>query len=625
MTDFKEIDREYAYSGALGADYTRERTVFRFWSPVAERAEVLLYRNGEGGNPFVSAEMTCERGVWSAEISGDLHGVYYTYAVTRSGKTVETIDIYAKSAGLNGRRGMVLDLSRTDPALWSETAPVRLDSPADAVIYELHVRDFSMDESGSFKNRGKFAAFCEEGVTNRFGDRVGLDYIADLGVTHIHLLPIFDFATVDESAPQFNWGYDPQNYNVPEGSYSLDPREGLSRVRELKSLVMAAHKRGLGVVMDVVYNHTHSVEDSPFTALFPDYYYRKTSDGTLSNGSGCGNEFASERKMASKFICDSLCYWAREYKLDGFRFDLMGLLDIKTLNRCARELRRINPDILLYGEGWTGGCSMLSERRRAVKRNVQRLSGIAVFSDDFRDGVKGSVFCDEDCGFVNGDSSRRELIKSALLGGVFHPEVSRPQKQLWADSPLCCVNYVEAHDNLTLFDKLRLSMPRAGIDEIKAADKLAAALVFFAQGIPFIQAGQELLRSKPAVEGGYDHDSYRSPDSVNSIKWDSVTGSRDVLSYYRGLIAIRREFPELRRTDPEEIRAEISFSDLSEGAFLLRNGRLLLAVNPSDNPQEFAAGKGLVLCDEKGADPKGIRSSRETETVPPHSVLLLNL
>lgn len=622
---FSDTDKKYCFDGPLGAEYAKEKTVFRLWAPEAEKAFVLLYKKGNGGRAYRCKKMICDNGVWSAEIDGDLHGVYYTYRVFYDGKSHESIDIYAKSAGLNGRRGMVLDMKRTNPPGWNREAAIKLASPADAVIYELHVRDFSSDESGSFKNRGKFAAFCEKNVRNRYGDEIGLDYIAKLGVTHIHLLPVFDFATVDESGKgaQFNWGYDPMNYNVPEGSYSLIPQNGYVRVKELKCLVAAAHKRGLGVIMDVVYNHTHSAEKSPFARLFPDYYYRHGDDGTLSNGSGCGNEFASERKMAGRFICDSLCFWAREYKLDGFRFDLMGLIDIETMNRCAKALRVINPDILLYGEGWTGGISPLPSSKKSLKCNVRRLDGIAVFSDDFRDGVKGSVFSDVDCGYVNGARGRAELIKSVLSGGIYRSDVSRPEEQIWTDNPLQCVNYVESHDNLTLFDKLTLSMRGKSADEIKAADKLAAALVFLAQGIPFIQAGQELLRSKP-INGGFDHNSYRSPDSVNGIKWDSVTENKDILSYYRGLIAIRKAFPELRMRNAEKIRKDIEFEDIADDVFVMKAGRIAAVINPTENPCSYAAdGYGTVLADAINASADGIRNADGTETVMPCSVLIL--
>lgn len=349
MNNFDNIDREYAYDGELGAVWSPEATRFAVWSPETESAELRLYHDDSEPEPFRTEEMHSENGVWKAEVSGNLSGVYYTYAFTRNGNIAETIDIYARSAGVNGRRGMVLDLRTTDPEGWEHDKQVTLGDYTDAVIYELHVRDFSSDESGNFTLRGKFGAFCEKAV-NGFGETIGLDYIKKLGVTHIHLLPVSDYQSVDESDPDagFNWGYDPLNYNIPEGSYSTDPHHGEVRVREFKQLIQAAHERGIGIIMDVVYNHTYATEDSPFNKTYPGYYYRHNADGSLSNGSACGNEFASERAMAGRFIADSLLYWAREYHIDGFRFDLMGLLDIAALNRAAAELRAENPSVILY-------------------------------------------------------------------------------------------------------------------------------------------------------------------------------------------------------------------------------------------------------------------------------------
>lgn len=613
------------YDGELGALYSREKTTFRVWSPSAESAEVLLYKDDKS-ECFSRMKMEKRGGIWSVEILGDLNGIYYTYAITHGGKTYDTIDIYARSAGANGRRGMVIDMKSTDPLGWENSAPITLSSPLDAVIYELHVRDFSADKNAAFINRGKFSAFCERGVKNSFGDIVGMEYIKSLGVTHIHLLPVFDFASVDEESPpaQFNWGYDPLNFNVPEGSYSQDPHNGFSRVIELKRLVLSAHEMGIGIIMDVVYNHTYTSEGSPFDRTLPGYYYRENADGTLSNGSGCGNEFASERKMARKFIVDSLCFWAREYKLDGFRFDLMGLLDIETINLCTEKLREINPSILLYGEGWTGGLSPLPENLRALKCNARSVPHVAMFSDDIRDAVKGSVFCDENCGYVNGDNQRREMIKSSLCGGVFHPDVNRPAEHCFTDIPLQSINYVEAHDNLTLFDKLSVSMKNASLDDIKSADRMAAAIVFFSQGIPFMQAGQEFLRSKPLGNGEFDHNSYRSPDEINCIKWNCISDNIDMVEYYRGLIAVRKSLHELHLSSGEEIRRSIRFLDFADGGAVMECGRILLLLNPSETRAEYTLSKEmLILCDEKAASPDGLYKLSGKIAVPPRSVMLL--
>lgn len=627
MERFTDIDRKYYYSGRLGARYSRAKTEFAVWSPCAESVQLRLYKSCSAHAPYARHPMTMDgKGVWRYSASGDLNGIYYTYVVTFGGVSRETPDIYAKAAGANGERSMVFSPRSVHIEGWEDDHPIHCQSPADAVIYELHIRDFSMDASADFKHCGKFLAFCESDVTNSFGDTVGLKYIKSLGITHVHLLPVMDFASVDErGGSAFNWGYDPLHYNVPEGSYSTDPYNGHVRIRELRQLVKSLHDNGIGVILDVVYNHTFSADDSPFGKIFPHYYYRHENGG-YSNGSGCGNEFATERRMASKFIFDSLCALARDYHIDGFRFDLMGLMDIRTLNRCARELRKINPDIILYGEGWTGGASPLPEKLRAVKHLACRTDGIAMFSDDFRDGVKGSVFDDRDCGYINGSAKGgRELIKSVLCGGVYHPDIGRDEWQCWSKTPLSCVNYVEAHDDLTFWDKLCISMPKADEAERIRVDKLGAALVLFAQGIPFLQAGQELLRSKPDGCGGFVHDSYCSPDSVNCIKWDDVTRNKDVTEYYRGLIAIRRARTEFHITSAEEIR-RIRFADLSGNAFVMYTGGLILVVNPNRRSARLRLPQGCfgVLADGERAGTEHLDKVSGQVSVPPQSILLLD-
>lgn len=545
-TDLKAADRRY-YRGRLGAVYSRTGTVFRVWQPFAESAVLRLY-NADGERIF-SAPMT--RGVKSAdgifeyEKRGDLDGVWYDYLITRNGETVQSADPYAALVTADGKRGQVVDMRRHAPDGWETERNV---SHTDPIIYELSVRDFSMDESAGFANRGKFSAFSEEGVCNSHGATVGLDYIRSLGVTHIQLMPIFDF---DLDGGGYNWGYNPRFYNAPSALYSRS-----DGVYELRRLVMAAHSRGLGVVFDVVYNHVFSAEDSAFGRIFPRYYFR--GKGGYSNGSGCGNEFASERKTARKFILDSLEFIAREYKADGFRFDLMGLLDIRTLREAERRLRRINPDILLYGEGWTGGASPYPERYRAVLRNARSLPGFAFFNDSFRDGVKGSVFCAEDRGYVNGapDSAHLEPIRQALTG--------RFSGSFWTDSAAQTVNYAECHDNLTLFDKLKVTLGEKEL--IERADKMAAALIMLSRGIAFIQAGQELLRTKNG-----DENSYCSPDSVNSVKWNSLSENRGIAEYYRGLAAFRRRFGGIADRRVETLG----------GGFVMTFGDFIFIVNPT--------------------------------------------
>ncbi len=597
----------------FGALYERDKTVFRVWSPFAEGVTLLLYKDCAAPKPYAGLKMKKRGGVWTYEAKGDLNGVYYTYLITQNGESAETPDIYSRSAGINGIRSMVIDMSGD----WD--CGGKIAEASDAVIYELHIRDFSTD-GGYFTNAGKFAAFSEK-AQNKFGEKIGLDYIKELGITHIHLLPVMENASVNESAPGYNWGYDPFLYSVPEGSYSTDPYDGFSRVRELRNLVRECHKRDIGVIFDVVYNHTFSVENSPFTKTYDGYYYRTDENGEYSNGSGCGNETATERDMVRSFILDSLCFIAREYHADGFRFDLMGLMDIKTLNICAKKLREINPGIILYGEGWTGGASPFDEDLRAVKKNARKLPGYAMFSDDFRDAVCGSVFDGADKGYVSGrhEKRRTELIKSVLIGGVYHKSVKRYKRELWTDCPLQSVNYTECHDNFTLRDRLELSMLGAPAEEVIAADKMAAALVLLSQGIAFIAAGQELLRSK-----GFNSNSYNAPDDVNSIKWDDVTLNDDVMRYYKGLIAIRRAYPGLRHKTGAEIRAEVTFRDYGNGTFAMLDREFTLLVNPTSKP--FCVdveGSFEVLADAGRASFEPLYYSENTAECAPRSVLLL--
>lgn len=625
---FEEADDRFGFDGRLGADYYDSHTVFRVWSPEAESVMLNLYESDTAAHPIERHAMSNRNGTWECTILGDLHGHYYTYTLFSDGWERETIDIYARSAGCNGERGLVFDPRKTDPEGWADSQCVKLASYTDAVIYELHVRDFSADPSAKFRYPGKFLAFTEEGVTNAQGIPAGIDHIASLGVTHIHLLPVYDFATIDEDKdePQYNWGYDPLNYNVPEGSYSTNPHDGLCRVREFKQMVQSIHKHGMGVIMDVVYNHTYYTADSPFSKTYPHYYYRHNQHG-YSNGSGCGNEFASERYMARRYIIDSLCYLAKEYKLDGFRFDLMGLLDTKTLNLAAEKLREINPDIILYGEGWTGGSCPLDECHRAIKWNARSVPEFAMFSDDFRDKVKGSVFDDRSYGYVNGaaSGSMAQQMRPVLCGGVYHPQGGRSENEYWTDSPCQCVNYVEAHDNLTFWDKLTLSMPGAPSEIQYATDKLGAAVVLFSQGIPFMQAGQEFLRSKPHPAGGFVHDSYNSPDSINSLKWEQATLHRDIVAYYRGLIAIRRKFPQFRLSTAEQIRKIIRFEDRDDGVMPIRFGEeLLLVINPLGHTVEIEAA-GEVYADKIQASDSPLYRIKGKFPCAPRSILLVKL
>ncbi len=565
---FTEAENRYYYDGDdLGAVYMGNKTVFKVWSPYASAASVLLYKRCRDERPFRRLPMKKSRkGVWEKVANGDMEGVYYTYEIVMDDVPVETIDIYAKAAGVNGIMGMVIDTARLNPKGWGDYRLPEMKSPTDAVVYELHVRDFSIDESGNFVYKGRFLAFTENGLVNAAGDKVGIDHLKELGVTHVQLQPVFDFQTVDESdyhRPQFNWGYDPLNFNVPEGSYSTNPFSGHKRVEEFKKMVHALHKAGIRVVMDVVYNHTYATADSPFNKTFPKYYYRLCGPNNeyFSNGSGCGNEIATERKMVRKFIIDSLCYWAKEYLIDGFRFDLMGLYDIETLNLAEQKLKSINPEIILYGEGWTGGGSALPDCMRAMKLNARHTPGYGFFSDDFRDTVKGNNFENSSKGYVNGAIGNEEYVKEVMCGRVPHPQLPNLDKYSWAVSPCQTVNYVEVHDNLTLWDKLCCTNPTDSTEVRCRMDKMAAAMVMLSQGIALIQAGQEFLRSKPLPGGAFDHNSYCSPDVVNSLKWGRKSEFKHIFEYYKGLIEFRKAHSALRMSTTEEVGRNMRYFD----------------------------------------------------------------
>lgn len=568
--DIKKIDELYYYDGNdLGCNYTKEHTTFRVWAPTAKKVDLCLYEKGNGDCLLETIPMISDvQGTWYKKIEKDLQGLYYTYKVSVEGETKETMDIYAKTAGVNGERAMILDFETTNPIDWEKDKPVSLKQNTDAIIYELHVRDLSSDESSGIKNRCTFLGLAETGTKSPDGLTTGLDHIKELGVTHVHLLPLHDFGSVDETKPEdnkFNWGYDPVNYSVLEGSYSSDPYHGEVRVREFKKAVSAFHKAGIGVIMDVVYNHTYRTKDSYFEMTVPGYYYRM-KDGEFLDASHCGNETASDHLMMRKFMIESLCHWAKEYHLDGFRFDLMAIHDVDTMNAIAEELYKINPDIILYGEGWAADTVGLPKEKTAKKTNAKMMPKVAMFSDNIRDGVKGHVFYEEQPGFVNGKQDMEEEIKFAIVGAIDHPEASKGKEPGWAIHPTQSVNYISAHDDLTLWDKFAISNPQDSVETRKDMNRLAAAIVYTAQGIPFMQAGEEMLRTKPSLEPDrdYDNDSYNSPDSVNSIKWGQKKEFSTEYQYYKGLIAFRKEHGALRMSDGDMVRKHLHFLETPE-------------------------------------------------------------
>ena len=554
----------------LGLSYSKSSSVLKIWSPVAEKAEVLIYEQGSGGAAIETIAMQkSEDGTWTAILSGDYDGKFYVFRIQQDGKWLNEVpDPYAKIVGVNGKRAMIADLKDTNPGNWQNDKSFALANATDAIIYELHVRDASIAFNSGIKAKGKFIGLAESGTKNMEGLSTGLDHLKELGVTHIHLLPSFDYNSVDESKPdsqQYNWGYDPLNYNAPEGSYSSNPYDGRVRIREFKQLIKTLHDNGLNVVMDVVYNHTALTENSYFNQLVPGYYYRQATDGKFSNATACGNETASERLMVRKFILESMKYWVREYHIDGFRIDLMGVHDIETMNIISKELRKIKPGILLYGEGWTAGASPLPDSLRALKKYAYKLDHIAVFSDDIRDGIKGSVFDHEDRGFASGKVGMEESIKFGVVASCKHPQVNYNKvnysKAPYAAQPYHTVTYCECHDNHVLWDKLNISAKGFTKEEKKQMHLLALSIVLTSQGITFLHAGAEFLRSKHGVEN-----SFQSSDSINAIDWSLKSKNKDVFNYVKGLIEMRKQHPAFRMKTAAQIAANIKFANkLSPG------------------------------------------------------------
>lgn len=573
--DTKEFTQKYYYGGRLGAIYSPEKTEFRVWAPTASEVVLNIFREGLGGDRLDSIRMEqSDNGTWLHVMKGDQNGIYYTYSVTVDGKTNEVVDPYAKAVGANGLRGMVIDLKTTDPEGFRETPrPAFGDCrPTDAVVYETHVRDFSNHYSSRSNFPGKFLAFTETGKTLKDGTKIGVDHLKELGVTHVQLLPSYDYYNVDETkldVPQFNWGYDPLNYNAPEGSYSTDAYDAAVRINEYKQMVKALHENGIRVIMDVVYNHTMFAEESYLNMTVPHFYHRTREDGSFYNGSACNNETASDRPMCRKYIVDSVVYWASEYMLDGFRFDLMGIHDIVTMNEIREELNKIDPTIIVYGEGWTGGECGIPDSLRALKCNAKQYPGVGSFSDDIRDGIKGHVFELKEKGFVSGAKNFEETVKFGLVGCIDFPGIDMSKvnysKQGWALNPSQAVNYVEAHDNLTIWDKLATSNPEDDEATRIKMDKLAAGIVFTAQGLSFIQFGQDFLRTKYNEEiGGFDENSFRSSDKVNNIDWSRKSEYIDVFRYYKGLIAFRKAHRSLRFTDAAQVCDSLVFLECPE-------------------------------------------------------------
>ncbi len=545
----------------LGVCWSKEQTRIRVWAPTATQLELRIYRQSTGGEAIrIDRFEKAENGTWLIQLQGDLNGYFYTIQVNDGSWLDETPGIDARAVGVNGIRGLIFDPEQTNPENWENDQRVSCKQATDAIIYELHVRDFSISPSSGMVNKGKFLAFTESGTLSPQGLKTGIDHLKELGITHVHLLPVSDFLTVNEQEPDksYNWGYDPQNFDAPEGSYSTNPNT-TSRILELKQLIQALHQAGIGIILDVVYNHTAYTRRSSLNQTVPGYYYRQKANGTFSNASGCGNELATERAMVRKFIIDSLNYWATEFHLDGLRFDLMGIYDLETMNLIRTKMDAISPSILVYGEGWTADKCPLDENLRAVKNNVSRLNRIAAFNDDFRDGINGNNFDPQSKGFVSGQTIREENIKFGISGACFHPQIVynyvERSKSPWASEPGQSINYASCHDNYTLHDKLALSCADATEEERTRMVMMAGALVLTSQGIPFLHAGVEMARTKQG-----DHNSYKSPDSINQIDWNQKSSHYQLFTYYQSLINLRKSHPAFRMTSGNQIREHLIFS-----------------------------------------------------------------
>ena len=556
----EEFKANYLYDGEdLGVTFNNNTTLFKLWAPTASKVTLNLFEAGNGGEAYERIEMKyTDQGVWEHTANNNLSGKYYTYNVVTSMGDQEAVDPYAVSAGVNGNRGMILDMSMTNPEGWTNEA---YDNPAvtnytDAVLWEVHVRDFSnMNNASQYK--GKFLAFTETGLTNEAGLPVGVDYLKELGITHVHLLPSYDYATVDEANPDdsFNWGYDPKNYNVPEGSYSTNPYDGAVRVKEFKQMVQALHNNGISVIMDVVYNHTYSI-DSNLNKVVPYYYYRYNTNGTPSNGSGCGNETASNREMYRKYMLDSVTHWMKEYNVDGFRFDLMGLHDIATMKEIEKAVHAINPEALIYGEGWTGGSSTLSGGQQSTLANIKlvnadtKTNGIAMFNDVIRDAIKGSTNGNDTAFATGAKGSAAGKIRFGVNGSVNNANFKVQGNGWFAYNPTNVINYASAHDNLALWDKIcwAYGEDESTLEMRMKRNALSAAIVQTALGVPFMQAGEKMLRTKKNADGTYNENSYNASDEVNNLRWNFTESSPQwqMMQYYKGLIAFRKSCETLR-------------------------------------------------------------------------------
>ena len=612
-------------------EYSPKATTFQLTtSPDVKKVNVVITDNdSDTAGQLVKSMKRVGAGKWKLTVKNDLKGKYYVFSVYNQEQPDITPGLFAKAVGVNGKRGAIVDLKDTDPEGWADDVRPALKNPCDLVIYEMHHRDFSMDLSSGIKNKGKFLALTEPAA---------IDHLRRLGVNAIHILPSFDFASIDESKPdvaQYNWGYDPLNYNVPEGSYSTNAADPKVRIREFKQMVQALHKAGIRVILDVVYNHTFDINGSNFQKTYPDYYFRKTAEGKYSDGSGCGNETASDKQLMRDFMKESVEYWVKEYHIDGFRFDLMGIHDIETMNEIHDVVSKIDPSIYIYGEGWSAGSCAYPQEKLAMKANARELNGIGAFSDEMRDALRGPFSDDTKGGFLAGVPGQEESIKFGIAGAISHPQIDMTKvnysKTAWTNEPSQMVAYVSCHDDMCLTDRLRASIPYIGDDELIRLDLLAQTAVFTSQGVPFILAGEEMLRDKKGV-----HNSFRSPDSINRLDWNNMKRYPQVFDYYSGLISLRKQHPAFRMGSADDVRKHLVFLDAPAGvvAYQLKDNaggdswkNIIVILNSQKTPQTVNVPEGsytMVVANGKvNAGGIGLVSGK-TVTVAPQSALIVH-
>lgn len=614
---------------------------FCLWSPMADSARVNIYKHGQGRNLITTFLLDKDEatGTWRATSTDNLMNRFYTFQIKIGDRWLdETPGVWAKAVGVNGKRAAIIDFAKTNPEGWGDDRGPQVQSITDAVIYEMHHRDFSMHPNSGIVNKGKFVAMLEEGTLSLNDQPTGIDHLKELGITHVHILPSFDYMSVDETqlpSNIYNWGYDPINYNVPDGSYSTNPADPYCRIREMKEMIMALHEAGIGVIMDVVYNHTGITEGSNFELTAPGYYYRQRPDGTYSDASACGNETASDRPQMRNFIVNSVKYWVREYHIDGFRFDLMAIHDTVTMNQAAAAIKEINPSAFIYGEGWMAGSSPLPVEQQALKVNVAKMTGIAVFSDDIRDAVKGHYSNEGDRGFASGKPGNEETVKIGIVASTAHPQVDYSKgnnaKAPYATSPQQIINYVSCHDDLCLTDKLDISMQGSTEDERINTAKLAQTIVFTSQGTPFMFAGEEIFRSKQRV-----HNSFRSPDSINAIDWNQKEKYRDLFDYYRNLIAMRKAHPAFRLRTADEVARHIKFDETKSDNLISYSitgnaggdtwKEIKLVFNGANEAQTVNIKKDnwTIVAQDGRIDMNGLGTTHGGSiTLPPHTALIL--